>query len=242
MMKNDCDIFKDLLPLYLDDVCSESSCKYIEDHVKECENCRSMLQELKNDLPEQTVNTTKKNDALKRTSVQLNKTAYNCIFGIIAIFIYLLIFLWQENLADQGDYSYFSYSFHELCSSFFMFVLLITGGWFISVLVRMIKRRSWRKNILLALVLALLLYMQGRYLYQKSYVLTTTVCTEVVEIPDECHFVIKNGDGIVTIKTIPVVTSLLRTDGTGYGFSYEYDSRTPDQGKLMQITIVIPAV
>jgi hypothetical protein len=42
-MKISCDIISDLLPLYYDDVCSLQSRELIEEHLGECEQCRSML-------------------------------------------------------------------------------------------------------------------------------------------------------------------------------------------------------
>lgn len=39
-MKYQCEIIKDLLPLYIDDVCSKESRKIIEEHIEICEDCR----------------------------------------------------------------------------------------------------------------------------------------------------------------------------------------------------------
>ena len=38
MMK--CEIIRDLIPLYLDKVCSEDSRKLVEEHLAECSECR----------------------------------------------------------------------------------------------------------------------------------------------------------------------------------------------------------
>lgn len=46
-----CDIIKDLLPLYKDQVCSEKSKNMVEKHLSECENCREYLEALDSDLP-----------------------------------------------------------------------------------------------------------------------------------------------------------------------------------------------
>jgi hypothetical protein len=237
-MKNNCDIVRDLLPLYLDDICNESSRKCVEEHIQGCEECRKLLQEIKTDLPEQLVSIPKEEDVLKRTAWQMNKRAIGCATGITAIVLYWLIYLWQNCLSNQGNYFYFSYQFHESYMAGFMLVPFLTVAWFISVLVQIIKSRTWCRNILLVVVLALMLYLQGVYIYQQYHVWSTTAWTEVVEIPDEYHVVIKNGDETITLKTIPIVTSLLRTGGTEYGFHYEFDSRTPNQGKLNQITNV----
>lgn len=41
MAKIPCEIIRDLLPLYQDDICSEKSRNAIEEHIKECESCRT---------------------------------------------------------------------------------------------------------------------------------------------------------------------------------------------------------
>lgn len=43
-MKISCEIIKDLLPLYLDGVCSNDSKALIEEHLAECDNCKTELQ------------------------------------------------------------------------------------------------------------------------------------------------------------------------------------------------------
>lgn len=46
-----CDIVKDLLPLYVEDVCSEKSKIEIEKHLEECEECRCYYEILKEENP-----------------------------------------------------------------------------------------------------------------------------------------------------------------------------------------------
>ena len=48
-MKYDCSIIQDLLPLYKDGICSDSSRKMIEEHIAECHTCKKMLDNL-NDI------------------------------------------------------------------------------------------------------------------------------------------------------------------------------------------------
>lgn len=42
-MKITCDIISDLLPLYVDEVCTEDTKAAVEEHTKECEKCREIL-------------------------------------------------------------------------------------------------------------------------------------------------------------------------------------------------------
>ena len=47
----DCDIVKDVLPLYAEHMTSESTSHMVEKHLKECEECNEYLRELKDDVP-----------------------------------------------------------------------------------------------------------------------------------------------------------------------------------------------
>ncbi|MGN0334409.1 MAG: zf-HC2 domain-containing protein [Lachnospiraceae bacterium] len=42
-MRLNCKIIEDLLPLYLDNVCSDQSRQMVEVHLKECEECKKLL-------------------------------------------------------------------------------------------------------------------------------------------------------------------------------------------------------
>ena len=50
MDKISCDIIKDLLPLYYDNVCSNESKKMIEEHLSECDRCKSELNRIEEDI------------------------------------------------------------------------------------------------------------------------------------------------------------------------------------------------
>ena len=46
-MKLSCKVINDLLPLYYDDVCSEETKMIVEEHLKECEGCRNVVEKMK---------------------------------------------------------------------------------------------------------------------------------------------------------------------------------------------------
>lgn len=49
-MKKECEMINDLLPLYIDGVCSEESKRLVEEHIKTCDACRKMAEQMKSDL------------------------------------------------------------------------------------------------------------------------------------------------------------------------------------------------
>ncbi|MCM3677118.1 zf-HC2 domain-containing protein [Peribacillus simplex] len=49
-MENKCNIVRDLLPSYIDHLCSKDSIHFIEEHMKSCKKCREVLESMKNDV------------------------------------------------------------------------------------------------------------------------------------------------------------------------------------------------
>lgn len=49
-MGNKCNIVKDLLPSYIDNLCSKDSIAFIEEHMNSCTGCRKVLESMKNDV------------------------------------------------------------------------------------------------------------------------------------------------------------------------------------------------
>lgn len=49
-MKLSCNVTRDLLPLYHDGVCSEESGRLVEEHIKDCAECRGILSELRGEI------------------------------------------------------------------------------------------------------------------------------------------------------------------------------------------------
>lgn len=53
-MKVSCEVIKDLLPLYMDDVCSDESRQLVMEHLAECVGCRLEMEEMRSELPVDT--------------------------------------------------------------------------------------------------------------------------------------------------------------------------------------------
>lgn len=52
-MKMHCDVIQDLIPSYLDGICSEKTKELVEEHLLECKQCRMFVESLKTDfIPE----------------------------------------------------------------------------------------------------------------------------------------------------------------------------------------------
>jgi hypothetical protein len=49
-MENNCNIVRDLLPSYIDNLCSQDSIHFIEEHMRSCEKCKEVYTSMKNDI------------------------------------------------------------------------------------------------------------------------------------------------------------------------------------------------
>ena len=47
-MKNECNIIRDILPLYVEDMVSADTSAFVEEHLEKCAECRAELEEMKN--------------------------------------------------------------------------------------------------------------------------------------------------------------------------------------------------
>jgi predicted anti-sigma-YlaC factor YlaD len=101
-MKISCEIIKDLLPLYLDGVCSNDSKAAIEEHLTDCDNCESELQAMQKLLPpDNTEQNLNEAEAIKKLSKRwkkgmtksLLKGILFTILTIVAIALILYIFV-----------------------------------------------------------------------------------------------------------------------------------------------------
>ena len=47
MIKNECEIVKDLIPNYVEDLISKDTREFMENHISSCNNCKKILEEIK---------------------------------------------------------------------------------------------------------------------------------------------------------------------------------------------------
>lgn len=231
-MKHECAVVRDLLPLYIDTVCSAESKKMVEEHLLECADCTAALEQMGREVPRDDLPDFSEQEVLKKTAWHISKRAVATAAGITAIVLYWLVYLWQEALAEVGDYRFLSYRFHEVYSIGYLLVPVLTTVWFAVLLARSAKGRAWRVNGALLLILLALCVGQWSFLYGQAQTVGVTCVSRVVAIPDDYHVVIESWQGNVTLETSPTVTRLLETDGTEYVFTYKTTRRNEQAGKL----------
>jgi len=104
-MKMDCNIIKDLLPLYHDEVCSRESKKAVEDHMKDCESCRNYYQEINvSDIVENVTYDAEQEKKKSKTLKQIKRGLI--ITGILIAIPMILVFIWVIGAIYDLKYGY----------------------------------------------------------------------------------------------------------------------------------------
>lgn len=105
-MNKECEIVRDLLPLYIDDACSVSSAQMIEAHLPECDECTQIYQGMKTDHYEEVLKTEKNDVIAHHAKTQTRKTLIvgASIAGVLCIPIIVCLIV---NLAVGHALSWF---------------------------------------------------------------------------------------------------------------------------------------
>jgi len=100
-----CDIVKDLLPLYVDDVCSEKSREMIEKHLEECEECRKYCELLLGKSPEVVVDREtsffKESEFIQKIKKKITLDMI-CVGFMIFLFITMGSIMWNRYAFEPG--------------------------------------------------------------------------------------------------------------------------------------------
>lgn len=80
-MKNECDIVKDLLFSYNDNILSNASKEFVENHLKECDECKKALEQIQEDSDEK--NSKKELDFLRKIRHKICRK--NTIIAVVSV-------------------------------------------------------------------------------------------------------------------------------------------------------------
>ena len=97
-MKVDCNVIKDLLPLYNDNVASEGTKVLVEEHLAQCENCKQYLENIKDDEKDLSIDETK---VIKDFEGKIKRKKIIAI--VTSIILTLLFIITFFNILDKDN-------------------------------------------------------------------------------------------------------------------------------------------
>lgn len=92
MSKENCSLIKDLLPLYIDDLCSKESTEIIKNHLEACSGCKKEYEQLTNQ-PEIKALDDNSTELIKGVGNMFKKDKKKAIIKTVSIFLVVLVLL-----------------------------------------------------------------------------------------------------------------------------------------------------
>ncbi len=116
-MKIDCGIVQDLIPSYVDEVCSESSKQCVEEHAKACEECRAYLEECRGVELSGKVLEKQQLDGLRKVKKKL-KMQNMFSYGLLLVVILFAAYFFTTNIGAIGVRWYYGLYVVALAATF----------------------------------------------------------------------------------------------------------------------------
>lgn len=101
-----CDIVQDLLPLYTDNICSDESRRFVEEHISECKTCADVLSRLTDTDIEKKISL-EKNDVLKHSYLKSKRRSFAAGIITAAVLMIPVVVCLIVNLASGHTLDWF---------------------------------------------------------------------------------------------------------------------------------------
>lgn len=103
--KKECKIIQDLLPNYVDNLTSNETNMFIENHLKECIECSSILQNMNKEFEKENVNVKKEVNYAKKYNIKYKKVKYSLIIIIWSLILIILAFFGRKMIVFNDLYN-----------------------------------------------------------------------------------------------------------------------------------------
>lgn len=109
-MSKPCEIIQDLLPLYADGACSQSSSEMVEEHLESCPECREIYQKMCSHMSEEILQKEKDGVISRHSRTLRRKKILTIISSVVLtiIIIFTCISLWPASI-DYGTSDVYSH-------------------------------------------------------------------------------------------------------------------------------------
>lgn len=183
-----CEIIRDLLPLYVDGVCSKETSRETEKHLSECSCCRKIYEDMKRDVPTQAV-PVRKVPAEKAVYLRIRRQLGNMLLcAILFIALVFLAFGIMNEIGNRGwQQGLFAVAFVVPCAAFLLSMASI-------IVLAKISYRPWYPWVSAAITLSACiggeLYSLNHYRAEVPWQTLLPYCAAIVLIFTVLSFLI----------------------------------------------------
>lgn len=155
------------------------------------------------------------------------------ILIIIAGLALWILYLCDAEMARYGIYTIVSYNTHEVLSAVPLLSIIITAVWLVALIAKSGREKNIKSHMVLSVVLLVLCAAQVMYIQNNYQTVNTSLVTNIDKIDkDKMEIVIKTEEYDLILDCPMIVLDLLKTDGTEYVITYEWNKKSPGYGRL----------
>ncbi len=152
-MGKQCELIRDLLPLYVDDACSETSAELVKEHLQDCAACRELYEKMRSFTDEHILQAEKEGVILRHEKKEAAKVVKYLFMALEILFLLLLLSI--PLLSDTEDpFFWFAYGAIALYAFPFYLAFIEIGHLICRVLEKRKKTKLERIFDLIGLILA----------------------------------------------------------------------------------------
>ena len=105
-MNKECEVIRDLLPLYADDVCSQTSRELIEEHLHDCPECSAVLEKLRKNEIENNLKE-EKDQVIEYQAKRFKRRSATVGSVVSGLFMVPILICFIVNMATGSSLSWF---------------------------------------------------------------------------------------------------------------------------------------
>ena len=109
MNQKNCDLIRDLLPLYAEDMCSEESRQTVAAHLAECAECNAMLRKMNTEIHVKADDDIAVIKRIKRR-IRIEKTVIAGVVTVALLIVLYLLFFILLNTPQEMDYNRYGFA------------------------------------------------------------------------------------------------------------------------------------
>ncbi len=128
--KRDCKIVQDLLPNYIDKLTTNESNAFVENHLKECEECNSIFKNMNEELEKENVDIKQEINYAKKYNKKYKKIQYTLLIIIWSLIFIILAFFSRKILISYKIYK--KISNHQNANNYYMRIYDYEGWYYLT--------------------------------------------------------------------------------------------------------------
>lgn len=171
-MKYSCDMIRDVMPLYYDDVCSDQTKKIVKEHLQECDSCKMMMKKMSDNTYNEWLQK-EKESVINHYKSNVKKKTLMGGFGVFSVFLFICL---AVNIITSKTIDWFFIVFASL---------MVFASLTVTPVVVETRKRLWMFGCFtisfMLLLLVCCLYSQGNWFWVAS--VSTLFGLSVVFLP-----------------------------------------------------------